>query len=95
MQCDVGLVCFQREEPVDGVWAEVPGCEGGKDFTVKTDFCIKAPVSEAVEATLEPTEETTEVMQTTMPTTAGYGNLPMLDSLTLMVPTVPLGLCQG
>lgn len=92
----MGLVCFQREEPVDGVWAEVPGCEGGKDFTVKTDFCIKAPVSGAAEATFLPTAEaTTKGTQTTMPTTVGYENLPMLDTVTLMVPTVPLGLCQG
>ena len=87
---------------MDGVGAEVPGCEGGREFLVKTDFCVQDPSvpattwSPTFAPTFAPTEEGTLTDTSNAATPSPTANtLPLLDVVSLDIAPLQLGLCQG
>lgn len=108
-ECDVGLVCFQRDE-----FEAVPGCEGGEEAGAKTDYCFANPNASTETPSVSPTTSTLQPSQsaspssvptlspkptiTSPPVTMAPTQLPLLEVVGnngSPESAFPLGLCQG
>jgi len=76
--CDVGLICFQRE-----AFQEVPGCNGGEQEDSMTDYCIIDP---SLSTTYPPTTSPPTLAPTAIPTSI---MLPVPDASSPVTATAP------
>ena len=98
LQCDEGLVCFQRQGG-----ETVPGCWGKTDNFIKTDYCIQEAYAAGASdsggvtdgVTIADAQTTTTTTTTSSQQRRPAGTLNVVGQNGIPASVYPLDLCQG